>query len=59
MEHNPLKNVEIDVENLAPHIHCDVKTHVDTHQGSIKVRVILTEKLTNKVKELILDLKPE
>lgn len=58
MDHNPLHNVEIDVENLSPRLHCDVKTHVDSHHGVLKIRVVLTEKVTNVSKELILELKP-
>lgn len=51
------KHVDVDVENLSQHIHVDVKTSVDSHDGVIKIKVILTEK-NQKAKELNLTLSP-
>lgn len=53
-----LKNVWVDVENLSPHIHVDVKTVVDSHDGAIKIKIVLTDKNTHKAKELSLSLTP-
>ena len=44
-DHKPhadiLQKVEVDVENLSPNIHCDVRTIVDRHEGAIKIKIIL------------------